>query len=147
MNRQTTLAKNNEAPRQWVHIDATDQVLGRLAARIAVILMGKNKPTYTPHHDVGDFVVVTNVDKIRLTGAKLDQKFFQTYSGYPSGQKNYSYRTMLKDKPQLLLERAVRRMMPKNKLARHQLAKLKSYVGDQHPHSAQQPTTLELQTA
>src|SRR5687767_5153615 len=116
MNRQTFLAKNGEVPRHWMVVDATDQVLGRLSARIATILMGKNKPEYTPHHDVGDFVVVTNVDKIRLTGSKPDIKFFQTYSGYPGGQKNFSYRWMLEHKPELLLERSVRRMLPKNKL-------------------------------
>jgi large subunit ribosomal protein L13 len=147
MNRQTTLAKNYEVPRNWVHIDATDQVLGRLAVRIASILLGKNKPEYTPHHDVGDFLVVTNASKIRITGNKLDQKFFQTYSGYPSGQKRFSYRWMLENKPELLLERAVRRMMPRNKLARHQLAKLKTFAGAEHPHQAQAPKTLELQTA
>lgn len=147
MNRQTTLAKNNEVAREWVHIDGTDQVLGRLASRIAVILMGKNKPTFTPHHDVGDFVVVTNATKIRMTGSKLDQKFFQEYSGYPGGQKRTSYRTMLEQRPELLLERAVRRMMPKNKQTRHQLTKLKVYTGAEHPHSAQQPKTLELQSA
>ncbi len=147
MNRQTTLAKNNEVAREWVHIDATDQILGRLAARIAVILMGKNKPTFTPHHDVGDFVVVTNATKIRMTGEKLDQKFFQEYSGYAGGQKRTSYRTMLERRPELLLERAVRRMMPKTKQTRHQLKKLKVYAGAEHPHSAQQPSTLELQSA
>ncbi len=144
MNRQTYLAKNDEVTREWRLIDATDQVLGRLAARLATILMGKDKPTYTPHHDVGDYVVVTNASKIRLTGSKLDQKFFQTYSGYPSGQKNYSYRWMLENKPELLLERAVRRMMPRNRLARKQLAKLKVYAGPEHPHQAQQPKLVEL---
>lgn len=147
MNRQTYIAKNNEVAREWVHIDATDQVLGRLAVRIATILMGKNKPTYTPHHDVGDFVVVTNASKIRLTGSKLEDKFFQTYSGYPGGQKRFSYQWMLENKPELLLERAVRRMMPKTKQTRHQLTKLKIYAGAEHPHTSQQPKTLELQTA
>jgi len=143
MNRQTYLAKNQEVPRAWRLIDAEDQVLGRLAARIAVILLGKDKPTYTPHHDVGDFVVVVNADKIRLTGSKLDNKFFQTFSGYPSGQKNFSYRWMIEHKPQLLLERAVRRMMPRNRLARQQLSKLKIYTGSEHPHQAQMPQAVE----
>lgn len=147
MNRQTYLAKNDEVAREWVHIDGTDQVLGRLAVRIASILMGKSKPTYTPHHDVGDFVVVTNASKIRLTGTKIDDKFFETYSGHPSGRKTFSYRQMLEEKPDLLLERAVRRMMPRNKLARHQLKKLKVYGGAEHPHSAQQPQDLAIQTA
>ena len=87
MNRQTFLAKNNEVPRQWVIVDATDQVLGRLSSKLAMVLMGKNKPTYTPHHDVGDFVVVINADKMRLTGNKPSIKFFQTYSSYPSGRR------------------------------------------------------------
>ena len=147
MNRQTYIAKNNEVAREWVHIDATDQVLGRLAVRIATILMGKNKPTFTPHHDVGDFVVVTNASKIRLTGSKLEDKFFQTYSGYPGGQKRFSYQWMVDNKPELLIERAVRRMMPKTKQTRHQMTKLKVYTEGEHPHASQQPTTLELQSA
>ena len=144
MNRQTYHAKNNEVAREWHVVDATDHVLGRLSAKLAVILMGKHKPQYTPHHDAGDFVVVTNVEKIRLTGSKLDQKFFQTYSGYPGGQKQYSYRWMMQHKPQVLLERSVRRMMPKNRLARKQLTKLKIYVGSDHPHQEQLPTAIEL---
>ena len=144
MNRQTYLAKNDEVSRGWIHVDAADQILGRLSTRLATILMGKNKPEYTPHTDVGDFVVVTNAQQIRLTGSKLDQKFYQTYSGYPSGQKQYSYRWMLEHKPEKLLENAVRRMLPKNRLARKQLAKLKIYRGAEHPHQAQQPQPLEL---
>ncbi len=144
MNRQTYIAKNNEVARNWVHIDATDLVLGRLSAHVAQILLGKNKPEYTPHHDVGDFVVITNVDKIKLTGRKADQKFFQSYSGYPGGQKNFSYRWMIENKPELLLERAVKRMMPGNKLAHQQLTKLKVYTGAEHPHTAQNPTTVTI---
>ena len=147
MNRQTYQAKNDEVPQAWHHIDATDQVLGRLASRVAVLLMGKHKPQYTPHHDVGDFVVITNAEKIRLTGNKLDQKFFDTYSGHPSGRKTYSYRQMLADKPELLFERAVRRMLPKNRLASKMLKKLKVYRGPEHPHQAQNPQPLELQSA
>lgn len=144
MNRQTYLAKNDEVSRSWIHVDAADQILGRLSTRLATILMGKNKPEYTPHTDVGDFVVVTNAQQIRLTGSKLDQKFYQTYSGYPSGQKQHSYRWMLEHKPEKLLENAVRRMLPKNRLARKQLAKLKIYRGAEHPHQAQNPQPLEL---
>ena len=147
MNRQTYLAKNDEIPRRWRHVDATDQVLGRLAARLAFTLMGKDKPEYTPHHDVGDFVVVTNVEKLRLTGRKGEQKFFQTYSGYPGGQKQYSYRQMLEQKPELLLERAVWRMMPRGPQARQQLKKLKVYRGPDHPHQAQRPEPMTLETA
>lgn len=147
MNRQTYLAKNNEVPRNWRHIDATDQVLGRLASQIAMILMGKDKPQYTPHHDVGDFVVVTNASKIRINGRKLDGKFFDTYSGYPGGRKTYSYRQMIEDKPELLLERAVRRMMPRSRLSRQMQGKLKVYAGAEHPHQAQQPEAMQVQTA
>lgn len=146
MNRQTYLAKNHEVPRNWQQVDATGQVLGRLASRIAVVLMGKNKPEYTPHHDVGDFVVVLNADKIKLTGAKLDQKFYRTYSRHPGGQKCYSYRWMIEHKPELLVENAVRRMLPKNKMARQVLKKLKVYRGTEHPHHAQQPQELALQS-
>ena len=144
MNRQTYLAKNDEVSRSWIHVDAADQILGRLSTRLATILMGKHKPEYTPHTDVGDFVVVTNAQQIRLTGSKLDQKFYQTYSGYPSGQKQHSYRWMLEHKPEKLLENAVRRMLPKNRLARKQLAKLKIYRGAEHPHQARNPQPLEL---
>ena len=144
MNRQTFHAKNGEVPRKWHHVDATNQLLGRLAARLAVVLTGKHKPEYTPHHDVGDFIVVTNVERLHLTGAKLDQKHFQTYSGHPGGQKNYSYRHMMENKPELLLERAVRRMMPRNRIARQQLKKLKIYRGPEHPHSAQQPEPISF---
>jgi len=142
MNRQTYLAKNNEVERHWQHIDATDQVLGRMATRIAVILMGKDKPQYTPHHDVGDFVVVTHADQVRLTGSKLDQTFYETYSGHPGGRKTYSYRWMIENKPELLIQNAVRRMLPKNKLAKQVLKKLKVYRGGDHPHQAQQPQPL-----
>jgi large subunit ribosomal protein L13 len=142
MNRQTYLAKNEEVPRHWVHTDATDQVLGRLASKIAVVLMGKNKPQYTPHHDVGDFVIVTNVDKIKITGSKPDQKYYKTYSRYPGGHKQFSFRWMLENKPELLLTNTVRRMLPKNKLARDMLTKLKVYRGSEHPHQAQDPKPL-----
>jgi len=144
MTRQTFHAKNGEVDQCWWQVDATDLTLGRLSVKLATILMGKNKPQYTPHHDVGDFIVVTNADKIRLTGNKADQKFYKTYSDHPGGQKQFSYRWMLEHKPQLLLERSVRRMLPKNKLARKQLSKLKVYRGEDHPHQAQQPQPLTI---
>ena len=147
MNRQTFHAKNSEVTQAWHHVDATDQVLGRMATKIAVILMGKHKPEYTPHHDVGDFVVVTNAEKITLTGKKLDQKLYRTFSGHPSGQKTRTYRHMIANKPELLLETAVRKMLPKNKLASAMLKKLKVYAGPDHPHSAQDPQPLELKSA
>jgi len=142
MNRQTTLAKNDDFPRQWRQVDASGEVLGRLAVRLAVILMGKDKPHYTPHCDVGDFVVVTNAERIILTGSKLDQKVRQTFSGYSGGRKTYSYRWMLENKPELLLEDAVRRMLPKNRIGSKMLKKLKIYKGQAHPHQAQQPQAL-----
>ena len=144
MNRQTYLAKNNEVPQTWHEVDATDQILGRLSVKIATILMGKHKPTYTPHHDVGDFVVVTNAEKIALTGTKESNKMFKHYTGYPSGLKQRSYGWMLENRPEQLLEASVRRMLPKNKLASQMLKKLKVYRGSEHPHTAQQPQTLAL---
>ena len=144
MNRQTYIAKNNEVSQHWLMVDATDQILGHMASKLAVILMGKNKPQYTPHHDVGDYVVVTNAQKIKLTGNKLDQKFHQTFSGHPGGRKTYSYRWMLENKPEQLVRHAVRRMLPKNRLARKMLGKLKIYRGPQHPHQAQTPESVTL---
>ena len=144
MNRQTYLAKPGELNQQWHVIDATDLVLGRLSSKLAMILMGKHKATYTPHTDTGDYVIVLNADKIRMTGNKLVNKEFQTYSGYTSGQKRFSYETMMQNKPELLLERSIRRMLPKNKIAAHMLSKLKVYRGSEHPHQAQNPQTLTL---
>jgi len=144
MNRQTFHAKAGEVERQWWVVDAEGHRLGRLAAEIAVILMGKHRPDYTPHIDTGDFVVVTNAEKIRLTGNKLDQKMHVTYSGHPGGQKKRSYRWLRENRPELLIESAVRRMMPSNKLAHQQIGKLKVYAGEQHPHQAQAPRALEM---
>jgi large subunit ribosomal protein L13 len=142
MNRQTFHAKNNEVPQRWVLVDATGQSLGRLSSKLAVILMGKHKPQYTPHHDVGDYVIVTNAEKVKLTGSKPDIKVFQTYSGYPSGQKRFTYRWMVEHKPELLLERSIRRMLPKTKMGAAMLKKLKVYRGAEHPHQAQSPVPL-----
>lgn len=147
MNRQTYHAKNNQVPQHWHLVDASDQILGRLASQIAVLLMGKHKPQYTPHQDVGDFVVVTNASKLRMTGSKLDRRLFETYSGYPGGRQTYTYRQMLEKNPELLLQRTVRRMLPRTKLGRQMLKKLKVYPGAEHPHQSQKPETLELQSA
>lgn len=144
MNRQTYQAKPGQVAQNWLLVDASGQTLGRLSSKLATIIMGKHKPEYTPQTDVGDFVVIINADKIRLTGNKADNKIFMTYSGYPGGEKRTTYRTMLEKKPELLLERAVRRMLPRNKLARHMLDKLKIYRGTEHPHQAQQPQPLAL---
>ena len=136
-------AKTGELAPQWYVIDATDQVVGRLAARIAPILMGKHRPTYTAHIDTGDFVIVTNVEKVVFTGDKWQQKSYQRYTGYPGGQRDETAWKLLKRHPERILELAVQRMMPKNKIGRHMLGKLKLYVGSGHPHQAQQPIPLD----
>ncbi len=136
-------AKAGQIAPQWFVIDASDQVVGRLAAQIAPILMGKHRPTYTPHIDTGDFVIVTNVDKVVFTGNKWRQKSYQRYSGHPGGQKEEAAWKLFQRRPARILELAILRMMPKNKIGRHMMAKLKLYVGNQHPHQAQAPTPLE----
>ena len=143
---KTYMAKQSEFQRQWVHVDATDKVLGRLAAHIAMALMGKHRPTYTPHVDTGDFVVVTNVDKIRITGRKLDQKEYQNYSGYPGGLARIPMWRMMQRKPEAVLRLAVRRMLPKGALGNSMLKKLKIYAGADHPHTAQNPQEMKLPT-
>ena len=140
----TYMPKPGEVAANWHVVDATDQVLGRLAARIATILQGKHKPTYTPHVDTGDFVVVINASKVKITGRKADVKEYDTYSRYPGGRHLYSYKTMKQLHPEKIVELAVRRMLPKNKLGRTILGKLKIYRDGAHPHSAQQPKELKL---
>ena len=142
--QKTTLLKAGEVTRKWFLVDATDRVLGRLASRIATILMGKHKPEYTPHVDSGDFVIVVNAEKVRLTGRKLDQKTHDYYTGYPGGHKYVPYREMMAKHPERVLKLAVRRMLPKNRLAKHMLKKLRIYVGAEHPHAAQKPEVLAL---
>ena len=135
------MAKPDEITKQWHIVDASDEVLGRLASDIAVVLMGKHRPEFTPHVDCGDFVIVTNVEKIGMTGNKMQDRHYTWYTGYP-GLKLESYQDRQERKPEDLLRHAVRRMLPKNKLARQMLKKLKIYAGPDHPHSAQQPTPL-----
>lgn len=144
MNRQTTLATPQTATNPWLVVDATDQVLGRLASKLAMMLMGKHKPTYTPHVDTGDFVIVINADKVRMTGSKPQQKVYKTFSGHPDGLKTYTYEWMLEHKPELLIEVAVKRMLPDTKMGRHMLKKLKVYRGAEHPHQAQQPEAVAV---
>ena len=141
---RTFTAKTTEIERDWYVVDARGQTLGRLASKIAPILKGKHKPIYTPHMDCGDFVVVVNADKVRVTGRKLDQKFYYRHSGYPGGIKSISLRNQLDRYPERVLQAAVRGMLPKNKLGRRMMKKLKVYAGDSHPHDAQQPKPLEL---
>jgi large subunit ribosomal protein L13 len=136
-------AKAGQVAPQWFVIDATDQVVGRLAAQIAPILMGKHRPTYTPHIDTGDYVIVTNVEKVVFTGKKWQQKTYQRYTGHPGGQKEEVAWKLLQRRPERILHLAIQRMMPKNKIGRHMLAKLKLFVGPGHPHQAQAPTPLE----
>lgn len=142
----TFMARPGEVAQRWHLIDATDQVVGRLAVAIARILMGKHRPEYTPHVDTGEFVVVVNAEKVRFTGKKMQTKTYQWYTGYPSGLKTRTVEEMLKKRPEMVLREAVRRMLPKNRLARKQLRKLKIYAGPDHPHQAQQvqPLTLKL---
>ena len=140
---KTFMARPQDVKPNWWLVDATDKVVGRLASDIAVILMGKHQPTYTPHVDTGDFVIVINVDKVVFTGRKWDQKRYTWYTGYP-GQKSETAAERFARQPEKILSEAVRRMLPKNKLATKMLDKLKLYTGDQHPHQAQQPKPIEL---
>ena len=141
---KTHLTPVKEIERNWYVVDATDKVLGRLASEIAVRLRGKHKPNFSTFMDVGDFVIVVNADKIRLTGKKWDDKMYYRHTGYMGGLKEMSAKELLEKKPNELIRKAVRGMLPKNVLGRNQLKKLKIYTGDAHPHEAQQPEKLEL---
>jgi large subunit ribosomal protein L13 len=141
---RTFTAKTAEIKRQWYVVDAQGQTLGRLASKIAPILKGKHKPTYTPHLDCGDFVIVLNVDKVRVTGRKLDQKIYYRHSQYPGGLKSINLRDQLARHPDRVLLAAVKGMLPKNRLGRQMIKKLKLYTGEAHPHQAQQPKSLSL---
>jgi large subunit ribosomal protein L13 len=138
------MPKPGEIKADWHVVDASGQVLGRLAARVALILQGKNKPTYAAHVDTGDFVVVLNADKVKVTGRKADVLEYDTYSRHPGGRHLYSYKTMNELHPEKLVELAVRRMLPKSKMGRNILGKLKVYKGDTHPHQAQNPKELKI---
>ena len=151
---RTYTPKPGEVERQWHVIDATDVVLGRLASQTAILLRGKHKPTFAPHVDTGDFVIIVNAEKVALTGAKLEQKRAYRHSGYPGGLKSVNYAELLEtnpvravemaERPELAMQLAVKGMLPKNKLAAQQLKKLKVYAGPEHPHAAQQPKTYEF---
>lgn len=140
----TFIARKDEAERNWVLVDAKDQVLGRLAADVASILRGKTKPTYTPFIDVGDFVVIVNAEKVRLTGRKMEQKMYYRHSGYMGGLKERTARQVMEKRPEEIIRHAVKGMLPKNSLGRSMFKKLKVYVGENHPHEAQQPQTITL---
>lgn len=138
------MAKTNEVERKWYVIDAEGKVLGRMASEIANILRGKNKPIYTPHADTGDFVIVINADKVRLTGKKWSQKIHAYHTGYPGGRREVSYTQLREKHPERIIELAVKGMLPKNRLGRKQFTKLKVYAGDEHPHEAQKPEVYEF---
>jgi large subunit ribosomal protein L13 len=144
MRRQTYYAKPGEIIGGWRIIDATDIPLGRLATEVATVLMGKHRPDYTPHVDCGDFVIVTNAKKVALTGNKAQQKLKLRYTGYPGGLKAQTYGQVREQRPERLIRDAVRRMLPKNRLSRVMLSKLKIYEGAEHPHQAQQPVEMSI---
>jgi large subunit ribosomal protein L13 len=141
---RTYSPKPGEINRQWHVVDATDVVLGRLASHVATLLRGKHKPVFAPHVDTGDFVIVINAGKVALTGQKLAQKFDHRHSLHPGGLRSTSYADLLQKDPRRAIEKAVKGMLPHNKLGREQLGKLKVYAGPEHPHSAQQPTPFEI---
>ena len=141
---KTYTARAEDIEQEWFLVNAEGKTLGRLASEIAQVLRGKHKPIYTPHLDCGDFVIVVNAEKVRVTGRKLDQKMYYHHTGYPGGIKSISLRNQLQKHPKRVLEAAVRGMLPKNRLGRKMFKKLKVYAGNSHPHQAQQPKVLEL---
>ena len=143
---KTFVAKPSDRQRDWVIVDATGQTLGRLATQIADVLRGKRKPTYTPHIDTGDFVVVINAEKIAVTGNKRADKLYHRHSGYPGGLKTRTLGEMLERRPEEVIRLAVKGMLPRNRLARKQITKLKIYAGPDHPHVAQKPQPMETQS-
>lgn len=136
------MAKAEEVQRKWYVVDATDMVLGRLASNVANVLRGKNKPTYTPNVDTGDFVIIVNCDKVRLTGKKLEKKFYTYHTGYVGGLKQIQYKKLMEEKPDKAVMLAVKGMLPKNSMGRKQLKRLRVFVGAEHTHEAQKPETL-----
>jgi large subunit ribosomal protein L13 len=143
---KTYQATAQDRERDWYVVDAEGKTLGRLATQIANVLRGKRKPTYTPHVDVGDFVIVINAEKITVTGNKRESKLYWRHSGYPGGIRHQSLGDLLEKRPEEVIRRAVKGMLPRNRLARQQLRKLKVYAGPEHPHQAQQPDELKIET-
>ncbi len=141
---KTTIPSKDSIQRNWVEIDAAGKTLGRVATRVATLLRGKHKATFTPHLDTGDFVIVTNASQVRLTGRKAENKLWQRHSGIPGGFKATSYGELIETRPVKVVELAVRRMLPKNRLGRRLFTKLKVYAGETHPHAAQKPKKVEL---
>ena len=141
---KTLSIKQEDVRRSWYVIDATDRTLGRLSTQIALRIRGKHKAEFTPHVDTGDYVVVINAEKVRVTGNKLDEKIYNHHTGFPGGIKSISLAKLMKKSPEKVVEMAVKGMMPKSKLGRSMISKLKVYAGSEHPHAAQQPQPLEL---
>ena len=142
---KTYMAKAEEVQRKWYVVDATDLVLGRLASNVANVLRGKNKPTYTPNVDTGDFVIIVNCDKVRLTGKKLEKKFHIYHTGYVGGLKQIQYKKLMEEKPEKAVLLAVKGMLPKNSMGRNQLKRLRVFAGAEHPHIAQKPEELVIE--
>jgi large subunit ribosomal protein L13 len=142
--QKTYSPKRDEVPRVWYLVDATDMPLGRLASEVAQVLRGKHKPHYAPHIDVGDYVVVINASRVMVTSAKSERKIYYRHSGFPGGLKEESFASLIARRPEQVIERAVRGMLPKNRLGRQMISKLKVYAGSEHPHSAQSPQALDL---
>ena len=142
--QKTYLANKETFKPQWFVVDATDKILGRLAVRVATILMGKHRPTYTPYVDTGDFVVITNAEKIKVSGRKAELKIYKKYTNYSDGLRELPYDAMMKRAPEQVIYLAVKRMLPQTKMGDHMLTKLKVYAGAEHPHQAQNPQVLEI---
>jgi large subunit ribosomal protein L13 len=142
---RTYQATTQDRERSWYVVDAENKTLGRLATQIADVLRGKRKPTYTPHVDVGDFVIVVNAEKVAVTGGKREKKLYWRHSGYPGGIRSRTLGDLLEKRPEEVIRRAVKGMLPRNRLARQQLRKLKVYAGPDHPHQAQKPERLEIE--
>ena len=143
-NNKSYMAKPGEVEKKWYVVDATDAILGRLSSQVATILRVKNKPEFTPNVDCGDFVIVINCNKVRLTGKKLEQKYYRHHTGYIGGLKEVQYKKIMQEKPEFAVYKAVKGMLPKNSLGEAMLTKLRVYAGSEHPHSAQQPVELKL---
>ena len=141
---RTKSYKNTDLDNNWLLLDAKDETLGRLSSKIASILMGKNKAQYTPHNDLGDYVVVVNAEKIKVTGNKNTQKRYYRHTGYPGGLKSFTFSEIIEKDPENIILKAVKGMLPKNKLSNSMISKLKIYAGDNHPHAGQNPVKIEL---
>ena len=144
LSYKTNSVKAEEVEKEWVVVDATDQVLGRLCAKVAKILRGKYKPSYTPHVDCGDNVIIINADKVRLTGKKLEKKYYRYHTGYIGGLKEVQYKKLMAEKPEFVVYKAVKGMLPKNAIGRTMIKKLHVYAGNEHNHQAQQPVELKF---